>query len=185
MTHLVRKAGLFLLCGLGGLSCFGQSSGGASGASQSGSQTSSPAAPGQTQDSTSSTADAKKKKVWTNDDVGSLDGPISVVGSKDGGKGATNGNATADPQYIADTKKQLEKLQAQLDDTKKQLVALKDFSQGKAPEPAGYPIGKGYGRVPVDQQIASLEAKKKDLEEKIGALFDDARKKGVLPGQLR
>jgi hypothetical protein len=57
--------------------------------------------------------------------------------------------------------------------------------EGKQPEATGYPINKGYNRVPVDQQIASLEDKRRQLQEKIGALFDEARKKGVLPGQLR
>jgi hypothetical protein len=76
-------------------------------------------------------------------------------------------------------------LQSQLDDTKNELKALRDFQEGKAPEPAGYPLGKGYNRVPVDQQIASLEAKQKQLEDKISDLLDEARKKGVLPGQLR
>jgi hypothetical protein len=33
--------------------------------------------------------------------------------------------------------------------------------------------------------MANLEIKKKDLQAKIGALFDEARQKGVEPGQLR
>jgi hypothetical protein len=37
----------------------------------------------------------------------------------------------------------------------------------------------------VDQQITSLQDKKKQLEVKIGALLDEARKKGVQPGDLR
>ncbi|MGA2096383.1 MAG: hypothetical protein ABSH39_08805 [Candidatus Acidiferrum sp.] len=131
-------------------------------------------------------ADAKKpKKVWTNDDVGSLNGSVSVVGnSKNQGK--TSAGGKADGQYIANTKKELAKLQDVLDDTDKQLADLKDFSQGKAPATSsGYQINKGYNRVPVDQQITSLEDKKKQTQAKIDALFDEARKKGVLPGDLR
>jgi hypothetical protein len=131
-------------------------------------------------------ADAKKtKKVWTNDDVNALNGPVSVVGnSKNLGKGGPD--SKADEQYIANTRKELRKLQSQLDDTNKQLRDLQDFSEGKAPATSsGYPINKGYNRVPVDQQITSLEDKTKQLRDKIDALFDEARKKGVDPGDLR
>jgi hypothetical protein len=141
----------------------------------------------QPQDSSSAaSADAKKpKKVWTNDDVGSLNGSVSVVGNaKNQGKASAGGKA--DGQYIANTKKELAKLQSELDDTETQLADLKDFSQGKAPATSsGYQINKGYNRVPVDQQITSLEDKKKQTQAKIEALFDEARKKGVLPGDLR
>jgi hypothetical protein len=153
------------------------------------SQSSSPApatAPAQPQDAAATTADAKKpKKVWTNEDVNGLSGPVSVVGnSKNTGKASSN--AKADPQYIANTRKELAKLQSQLDDTDKQLSDLKDFSEGKAPATSsGYQINKGYNRVPVDQQITSLQDKKKQLQDKIGALLDEARKKGVEPGDLR
>ena len=95
-------------------------------------------------------------------------------------------NSKADGQYIANTRKELAKLQSQLDDTNKQLADLKEFSDGKAPATSsGYEINKGYNRVPVNQQITNLEAKKKQLQDKIGALLDEARKKGVEPGDLR
>jgi chromosome segregation ATPase len=107
-----------------------------------------------------------------------------VGNSKNSGK--TSSGAKADPQYIANARKELAKLQSQLDDTDKQLSDLKDFSAGKAATTSsGYQISKGYNREPVDQQITSLQDKKKQLEDKIGALFDEARKKGVEPGDLR
>lgn len=147
------------------------------------------ASPSEPQDSSlTPQADPKKaKKVWTNEDVGGLHGPVSVVGnSKNLGKGGSGPGGKADGQYIANTKKELRKLQSQLDDTDKQLVALQEFSEGKAPStPTGYPINKGYNRVPVDQQMTSLQDKKKDLHATIEALLDEARKKGVEPGQLR
>ncbi len=68
----------------------------------------------------------------------------------------------------------------------RQLADLRDFSEGKAPATSGsYQIDKGYNRVPVNQQISSLEKKKKQLQDKIDALFDEARKKGAQPGDLR
>ncbi len=100
--------------------------------------------------------------------------------------GKAGPDAKADGQYIANTRKELWKLQSQLDDTSKQLADLKDFSEGKAPATSsGYPINKGYNRVPVDQQITSLEEKRKQLRDKIDTLVDEARKKGVDPGELR
>ncbi|MGB2591803.1 MAG: hypothetical protein WBG02_17520 [Candidatus Acidiferrum sp.] len=131
-------------------------------------------------------ADPKKsKKVWTNDNVGSLSGTVSVVGDSKG-QGKTGSETKADPQYIASTRKQLEKLQSQLDDTNKQLADLTEFSSGKtAVTSGGYELNKGYNRVPVDQQISNLQSKKAQLEGKIDALLEEARKKGVEPGDLR
>jgi hypothetical protein len=164
--------------------CFAQSS------APSNSQGASPApgaSPATTPDSTAPAAsDPKKtKKVWTNDDVSGLTGPISVVGdSKNLGKAGSG--AKADPQYIANTHKELAKLRSQLDDADKQLADLKDFSEGKTPTTSsGYQINKGYNREPVDQQITGLQGKKKQLQDKIDALLDEARKKGVQPGDLR
>jgi len=131
-------------------------------------------------------ADAKKtKKVWTNEDVKGITDPVSVVGdAKNAPKGGSQGKA--DPQYIANVRKQLEKLQSQLNDTETQIADLKDFMSGKAPTTSsGYELSKGYNRVPVDQQLSSLEDKRKQLKGKIDDLLDEARKKGVEPGQLR
>ena len=46
-------------------------------------------------------------------------------------------------------------------------------------------IPTGYVRVPVNQQIPALEEKKKKLQGQIDDLLDEARKKGIEPGQLR
>jgi hypothetical protein len=137
------------------------------------------------QDPSTAAPAGKTKKVWTNEDVSGLRGPVSVVGnSKNLGKGGPNGKA--DGQYIANTRKELAKLQSQLNDTEKQLLDLQEFSEGKTPATSsGYQINKGYNRVPVNQQITSLRDKKKQLEGKIDALVDEARKKGVEPGDLR
>jgi len=187
MTRYYRFSSVVAFCGVvAAYSCLAQTP--AAWASQSPSPT--PAAsPAQPADGSAPVppADPKKaKRVWTNDDVNGLSGPVSVVGnSKNPGKAGAGGK-TADGQYITNTKKELAKLQTQLDDTDKQLADLKDFSQGKAPATSsGYTINKGYNRMPVDQQITSLEAKRLGLQDKISALLDEARKKGVEPGDLR
>lgn len=185
MTRLHNFWCALAFCGVISCStCFAQSPAPAN------SSASSPApaiSPTPTTDSTAPVApDPKKtKKVWTNEDVNGLTGPISVVGnSKNPGKTGTG--SKADPQYIANTKKELAKLRSQLDDADKQLADLKDFSEGKSPATSGgYQINKGYNREPVDQQITGLQDKKKQLQDKINTLLDEARKKGVEPGDLR
>jgi hypothetical protein len=185
MTRFYRFSSVLAFCGVVACSSsFAQSSASSTSQSSSPAPASSPAPPS---DPATAVADPKKaKRVWTNDDVHGVSGPVSVVGnSKNVGKTGA-GEKTADGQYIANTKKELAKLQTQLDDTDKQLADLKDFSEGRAPATSGgYQVNKGYNRTPVDQQITGLEAKKLQLQDKIGALLDEARKKGVEPGDLR
>jgi hypothetical protein len=185
MTRLYNFWSTLVFCGVICCStCFAQSPAPSSSA---GSSTAPATSSTQPPDATAlAAADPKKtKKVWTNEDVNGLTGPISVVGnSKNLGKTGTG--PKADPQYIANTKKELAKLRSQLDDADKQLADLKDFSEGKAATTSsGYQINKGYNREPVDQQITGLQDKKKQLQDKIDALLDEARKKGVQPGDLR
>jgi len=185
MTHAFLAWGTLALCWA--MSCstsFAQNPASQSTQSASDAPTATPSQP-QTTASAALAETKKPKKVWTNDDVNSLSAPISVVGNtKSAAKPVSD--AKADPQYIANTRKQLEKLQSQLDDTDKQLADLQDFSEGKsASTSGGYQINKGYNRVPVDQQISNLEAKKEQLQGKIDALLDEARRKGVQPGDLR
>lgn len=129
----------------------------------------------------------KPKKVWTNEDVSSHHdpAPASSKSAKDSPpKKPASGQA--DTQFVANTRKQLAKLESELKDADQQLSDLKDFLAGKpAATSSGYPLNKGYNRVPVDQQITNLEAKKKEIQGKIDDLFDEARKKGVESGQLR
>ena len=68
---------------------------------------------------------------------------------------------------------------------RKQIAKLKEFNAG---EPLGTDerqLHKGYNMEPVDQQIQALEKKKAEAQAKIDALLDEARKKGIEPGQLR
>ena len=127
----------------------------------------------------------KAKKVWTNENLADSNGHISVVGDpKHAARGGSSGQR-ADPQYIASTKKQLEKLDTELADTNRKLAALKDFNAGESVSYSGYQYRKGYDREPVNDQIRELEEKKKQTHGKIDALLEEARKRGVEPGQLR
>lgn len=123
-------------------------------------------------------------KVWTNDDLPTTTEPSPRSnGQKKGSK--QNTTPGQDSSYTASVKKQLDTLQEQLADTDKQLSGLKSFRNGENVSTAGVDIHQGINRMPVDQQIATLEAKKKKLQVKIDDLLDEARKKGVEPGQLR
>jgi hypothetical protein len=129
----------------------------------------------------------KPKKVWTEENLSDAHGTISVVGdSKGGSKGKPSSGKPADAQYIASVRKQLEKYKEQIADIDKQLVDLKNFSSGEPSTGAsGIRLNKSYDREPIEVQIRALQEKKKDLEAKSDALLDEARKRGVEPGQLR
>ena len=124
------------------------------------------------------------KKVWTSDDL-HRNGGVSVVGDKRNKNYHMTSPQTADPGTISRIRKDLEKLGAQLDDTNKKLTELKRFEAGESLNDGGRQINKGLNRVPVDQQIFQLQESKKKLEAQIGDLLDEARKKGIDPGQLR
>jgi hypothetical protein len=137
---------------------------------------------------TAHSAEAKKpKKVWTNENLSGANGDVSIVGDpKNISKSKSIAAKPADAQYIASIRKQLDKLQAQIADADKQIVDLTNFSKGEPSSSAGgIKLNKGYNREPIEVQIRALEDKKKDLQAKIDVLLDEARKKGIEPGQLR
>ena len=131
-------------------------------------------------------AEAKKsKKVWTNENVSSASGTVSVVGDPKNQPKPPSSKPT-NAQYVASVRKQLEKLQGQIADIDKQLVDLKKFSEGEPSTSAsGVKLNKRYEREPIEVQMRALQAQKKDLESKVDALLDEARKKGVESSQLR
>ena len=82
--------------------------------------TSSSPPPAQSKDSGPSTEATKPKKVWTNENLSGASGTVSVVGEAKG-KEKPVSSKPADAQYIASVRKQLEKLQGQIEDIDKQL----------------------------------------------------------------
>ncbi len=127
----------------------------------------------------------KPKKVWTNENVSGASGTVSPVGDPKH-QPKPPSSKPANSQYVASVRKQLEKLQGQIADIDKQLVDLKNFSEGEPSTSAsGVKLNKRYEREPIEVQMRALEAQKKDLESKVDTLFDEARKKGVESSQLR
>jgi chaperonin cofactor prefoldin len=149
---------------------------------------SSPPAASQTQNPPAS-ADAKKpKKVLTNEDLSNSTGKISVVGNGQnipGSKPKTAAPKAANPQYVISVRNQLEKLLKQIVDVDKQITDLKNFKSGEpSTNSSGVELDRRYEREPIEVQIRALQDKKKDLQAKVDALYDEARKKGVEPGEL-
>jgi hypothetical protein len=147
--------------------------------------TRSPAPSAQAQDSAPPADAPKPKKVWTNDNLSGAKGAVSVVGNPKS-KPTPAPPKPANVEYAASIRKQIEKLQAQIGDIDKQLVDLKNFSDGEPSTSAsGIKLDKRYEREPIEVQMRALQNKKKDLLSKIDELLDEARKKGVESGQLR
>jgi chaperonin cofactor prefoldin len=86
---------------------------------------------------------------------------------------------------VASIRNQLEKLLKQIVDVDKQITDLKNFKAGEpSTNASGVQLDRRYEREPVEVQIRALQDKKKDLQAKVDALYDEARKKGVESGEL-
>ena len=171
--------------------CTAQSSGSGSSPSQDSSAKSAPsqcASPSPSQPPAKD-ADAKKsKKVWTNDEVSGLNSPVSVVGDPSNAKKSEKGSvpgANANSSTIARFRSELQKLHADLELFDKKIADLKKFNSGETTGTAGLQLHRGYSTVPIPDQIKQLETKKQQTQARIDALEDEARKKGIQPGQLR
>jgi hypothetical protein len=139
----------------------------------------------QPQDSSPPAETKKPKKVWTNDDVPRSNGAVSVVGDLKNKPKPTSSKPT-NAQYVASVRRELERMQGQVADIDKQLLDLKNFSEGEPSTSAGgMKLHKSYSTEPIEAQMRALRDKKKDLESKIDALLDEARKKGVESSELR
>lgn len=135
----------------------------------------------------------KPKKVWTEDDIAKVGGSISVVGdssSSGSAKGSSQPNGTssdnaAQANEVENYRNQIRQLQAQLDATDKKIDDLRNFKADNTSSSGGINPNHGYSMTPIPDQIKQLEEQKKQIQDKIDAVTDEARKKGIEPGQLR
>jgi hypothetical protein len=135
----------------------------------------------------------KPKKVWTEDDLSKVSGGISVVGDASSSSASkpssepSGGNAenSAQNRDVQNYREQIRQLQAQLDATDKKINDLRNFKGDNASASGGINPANGYTMTPVEDQIKQLEDKKKEIQSQIDAVTDEARKKGIEPGQLR
>jgi hypothetical protein len=144
---------------------------------------------------TQAPADKKKpKKVWTNDEIGSVGGQISVVGTQDqpktdkpAAKKASDASADSDAhqKQVDRYKDQMKQFQAQIDATDKQIDKLKNFKAENTTPSGGITPTQAYTMTPPEDQVKQLEDKKKDLQAKMDDTEQEARRNGVSRDELR
>ena len=137
----------------------------------------------------------KPKKVWTNDEIGSVKGTISVVGDSNtssNGQGQrksegaqSSGGDTVRNQQLENYRAQIQEIHSQMDALDKRIAQLKSFKGENTNPSGGININQGYNMVPIEDQVKQLEDKKKQLERKVEDLEVEARKNGIDPGDLR
>ena len=135
----------------------------------------------------------KPKKVWTNDDMESVKGTVSVVGDPDptpeigGEKGpvASTGENKVHQRQIEVYRSRIRDLRSRIDAADKRIAELKNFKAEDASPSGGLKPYHGYDMVPIEDQVKELEIKKKQLQGKIEDIENEARKNGIEPGELR
>jgi hypothetical protein len=159
--------------------------------------TATPANPNAAKNAASSkAADTKKaKKVWTNDDVGSIKGNVSVVGDKDSDQaGSAKDSKTADTSGGGEDPKKarlqqyrdrIADLNAKIADADRKIAELKNFKADNGAPSGGINPNHGYNMVPLEEQVKQLEDKKKQMQASIEDVENQARKEGFDPGELR
>lgn len=144
----------------------------------------------------SKAAEKKPKKVWTNESVGTLNGPISVVGDASPDKAAAKpasaeakkSSAPVNALHSAVVRRyrdEITQLKTQIGLADARISQMKNFKANVAAPSGGLDPNKGYTMLPPEEQIKQLEAKKKQLQAKIDDLELQAEKEGIDPGELR
>jgi hypothetical protein len=125
----------------------------------------------------------KSKRVWTNDDFQPVSADVAPAAKAVSSPVRPSNDANA--QLARQLRGTLEKLQAQLKDADQQLDECRRFQAGELNGDAGRQMHKRYSTAPIPEQIAKLEERRKHLQDQVEAIYEEARKKGILPGELR
>jgi len=135
-----------------------------------------PAASRPAQSSSSKTPE-KPKKVWTNEEMESLKGTVSVVGDKAPAKAsspadkkAENAKAGSHDAAVRKYRDQITQLKTQIGLADARISQMKNFKADNASPSGGVDPRKGYTMLPPEEQIKQLGAKKKQLQVKIDDL---------------
>ncbi len=159
------------------------------------------AAPGQAQPAPKP-ATRKEKKVWTNEDLEELRGKahVSVVGQASASpageeaKPAASGSemaGTAGEPYLREKdaqpyRERLAPLRAELERIDSQIRQIRDFlSNPRSEAQAGIVLGQGSMQLTPQNQLEQLERRRRDVQQKIDEIEDQARQNGIPPGSLR
>lgn len=142
---------------------------------------------------------SKKKtiKVWTNEEISSLHGKISVVGDPaqsssysdsrqwNGESNSGNGDKTERENVIANYREQLRQLHEQQDNIDKKISDFRNFKGDNSSPSGGINARTRYSMTTAEDEIKQLEQKKKQIQAKIDAIEEEARKNSIEPGELR
>jgi hypothetical protein len=173
-----------------------QSQSSAPAASQAAAPTANAAAP-KDQSSDKDQSKKKPKKVWTNEEMSSVHGNVSVVGdpaqassssdSQQKNTGSDSGNSANSERAraIATYREQLRQLREQQDGIDKKIAEFRNFKADNASPSGGINVRNRYSMTSTEDQIRQLEDKKKQIQVKIDAIEEDGRKNGIEPGELR
>ena len=136
---------------------------------------------------TSNQTKKKTKKVWTNEEMSSVGGNISVVGDAsrshhDHDEAVTPTNANT-AQRIDGYRRQILQFRGQLDAIGKQIAAFHNSKPGEAT--TGMDPRLRYTTTSPEDRVKQLEDKKRQIQAKIDALEEAARKEGIEAGELR
>ena len=191
MKHKSMSFGIFLLALAFGCSAQTQDT------TNKDSANSKPAAPADKpaskQDAQATPEKKKPKKVWTNDEVATLPGEVSVVGQANQGVAPRRGagydsssdRGQSQERQIDSYRRQIGELHNRIDAADQRIAQLKNFKGENGSPTGGINPNKGYNMVPLEDQVKQLEAKKKQLQGQIDDLENEARKNGIDPGKLR
>ena len=133
-------------------------------------------------DSVASTPAAKPKKVWTNDDMGSLDrhGDVSVVGKRQPAQNNYNGRYSPPPgqseNMVKFYRQQIDNLEKQKDQIDKQISNLQDAKNGKTVDSTRTYNPWGGVQGDWNAQIEQLEKSKEGVQRQIDSLEEQIRK---------
>jgi hypothetical protein len=130
----------------------------------------------------------KPKKVWTNEEVGSLQGTVSVVGTNRPAErqtGAFEGASDPRRRKILRYRAAIAELRKKIEAADQRIAQYKNFKADDSSPSGGINPNKGYSMVPLDEQVKQLEEKKKQLLANIEDLENQAKKEGIEPGELR
>ena len=116
----------------------------------------------------------KPKKVWTEEEISSVGGSISVVGDSrqsNSSSRAPSSTSASDGRDAAYYRVRLAPLRQQIDDVNREIQELKSV--------------KGTVRENLEAQVQIREARREKIQKQINEIEEDARQHGIGAGQLR
>jgi hypothetical protein len=143
----------------------------------------------------------KPKKVWTNDEIGSVGGTVSVVGeptapSRTGSASSVEDKKKPEPtlnapgndarqRLIDNYRNQISEIRNEMDEIDSRIAQLKSFKAENTDPSGGINPTQGYNMIPLEDQVKQLEEKKRKLDSKISDIEIEAERHGIDPGDLR